>query len=166
MLALFLPVYHRAELVAISSSLDHVQHDDCIIAIDSLASMYVIQKQLNSPAKTALSPHSTLLEMIAAILCYRATSGLRTTIFKVKAHTGISGNKRADTLAKEARDPVLCDTSMIQGSIAHVAHCWPMSKKSLPDASLAPDKFAAGLCGSLKHHVSSSCARVCQSKSV
>ena len=34
------------ELVAISSSLDHVQHDDCIIATDSLASMYMIQKQL------------------------------------------------------------------------------------------------------------------------
>ena len=101
----------RAELVAISSSLDHVQHDDCIIATDSLASMYMIQKQLENPAKTTFSPHSTLLEMIAARLCYRATSGLRTTIIKVKAHTGSAGNERADTLANEARNPALCDTS-------------------------------------------------------
>ena len=45
----------RADLVAISSSLDHVQHDVCIIATDSLASMYMIQKQLNNLAKIALS---------------------------------------------------------------------------------------------------------------
>ena len=149
----------RAELVAISSSLDHVQHNSCIIATYSLASMYMIQKQLTNPAKTAFSPHSTLLEMIAARLCYRATSGLRTTIIKVKAHTGITGNERADTLANEARDLALCDTSLSQGNSPHAAHYWPMYMKSLPYASLAPDKFAANLCGSLKHHVSSSCAR-------
>ena len=81
------------------------------------------------------------------------------TIIKVKAHTGIAGDERADTLANKARDPALCDTSMNQGNSAHAAHYWPMYMKSLPDASLAPDKFAADLCGSLEHHVSSSCAR-------
>ena len=146
----------RAELVAITSSLDNVQHDDCIIATDSLASMYMM---LHNPAKIALSPPSTLLESIAARLCSRATLGLKATIIKVKAHTGIAGNERADTLANEARDPALCDTSMSQGNCAHGAHYWPMYMKSLPDASLAPDKFAADLSGSLKHHVSSSCAR-------
>ena len=70
-----------------------MQHNKCIIATDSLASMYMIQKQLHNPAKIALSPHSALLESIAAKLCSRATLGLKTRIIKVKAHTGIAGNE-------------------------------------------------------------------------
>ena len=56
-----------------------MQHDD-VVAFDSLASMYMIQKQLHSPTKTALSLslsfsfHSTLLMPFAAGLCSRTTT--------------------------------------------------------------------------------------------
>ena len=109
----------RAELVAIYSSLRHAGPADCVIATDSQASMFMVRNQLTAPGKNAYSTHNLLLEAIADELTNRARQGHGTRIIKVKSHTGVSGNEKADGLANAARLAANCAERVDLGNVAH-----------------------------------------------
>ena len=108
----------RAELSAICSALDHACSARTMIATDSKTSMHLIQNQLQFPAKKCFSPHSVLVAHIAGKVCDNARRGMHTSVIKVKAHTGLTGNEMANTLANEARQPAACDTMVSVGNTA------------------------------------------------
>ena len=94
-----------AELVAIYCSLLHAGAGDCVIATDNQASKHMIRDQLSAPGKNAHSSHSVLLAAIAEALTSRARADHRTRIIKVKSHTGVSGNEKADRRTGKCRSP-------------------------------------------------------------
>jgi len=104
---------HRAELAGISAA---VSHDYFLIAIDSENSMRQIKKQIRYPELHtyrcgSYHIHHNLLETI--IKAIRNTATLSIKFLKVKAHTSIIGNERADQIAKHvAKHPEAADTGI------------------------------------------------------
>jgi len=86
---------NRAELAAIWVALQKgAEH----IATDSQCSINQIQKMLNRPHDMREHRHQNLLNHIVELIKQRATT---TTLYKVKAHAGITGNEKADAMAKQ-----------------------------------------------------------------
>jgi ribonuclease HI len=86
---------NRAELAAIWVALQKgAEH----IATDSQCSINQIQKMLNRPHDMREHRHQNLLNHIVELITQRETT---TTLYKVKAHTGITGNETADAMAKQ-----------------------------------------------------------------
>jgi len=84
---------NRAELVPI---LHAIKQGSKHIATDSLTAMYQIKKAANRPQDLKEHRHQTLLlEIVQAIAQQQDTIH----IYKVKSHTGVVGNERADELA-------------------------------------------------------------------
>ena len=142
----------RAELVAIYCSLRHAGAGDCVIATDSQAGMYMIRNQLGAPGKNARSSHSVLLAAIAEELTSRARAGHRTRIIKIKSHTGVSGNEKADELANAARQPANCQEVVELGNVAHQEDFWPVLVQE------GSRQLASNLCSGVKCHLGP-CAR-------
>ncbi len=69
-----------------------------LIATDSENSMGQIRKQIRYPELHTYHIYHNLLEII--IIAIRNTATLSIKFLKVKAHTGIIGNERADQIAK------------------------------------------------------------------
>ena len=115
----------RAELVTIPATLQRMETQDCTIATDSLASMFMINNALRSFSRTSESPHSELLKVIAQVILSRAKLGLKTSLLKVKSHIGVQGNDMADQLANAARDSEQCSISIAIGNDAFHDRKWP-----------------------------------------
>ncbi len=93
----FTNTVHRAELAGIAAA---VTHDYFLIATDSENSMKQIRKQIRYPELHTYHIHHNLLETIINAICNTATLSITFGKFlKVKAHTGINGNERADQIA-------------------------------------------------------------------
>ena len=142
----------RAELVAIYCSLHHAGPGDCVTATDSQASMYLIRNQLSAPGKNARSSHGVLLAAIAEAPTSGARAGHRTRIIKIKSHTGVSGNEKADELANAARQPANCQEVVDLGNVAHQGDFWPVLVKE------GSRRLASNLCSGVKCHLRP-CAR-------
>jgi ribonuclease HI len=67
------------------------------IFTDSLNSLYLINTQIKHPTQQNNHPDKTILALIVKLLKDRE---VRTTLYKVRAHTNIIGNEEADKLAK------------------------------------------------------------------
>jgi len=91
----FTNTVHRAELAGIAAALTH---DYFLIATDSENSMIQIRKQIRYPELHTYHIHHNLLETIIETIRNNATFSIK--FQKVKANTGIIGNKRADQIAK------------------------------------------------------------------
>jgi len=111
---------NRAELVAILHALTNTCATEAtktrVIATDSLCSLHWINRGLRRPQTLAHSKHFQLIERIVERLRDRASRGLRTSLVKVMAHTGVVGNEMADQMAKMAAlqlagTPPCCQTS-------------------------------------------------------
>ena len=137
----------RAELVAIYSNLRHAGPADCVIATDSQASMFMVRNQLTAPGKNAYSAHNLLLAAIAEELTSRAQQGHGTRIIKVKSHTGVIGNEKADGLANAARLPANCTETVDLGNVAHRGQFWPALVKK------DTRQMASNLCSGIKAHL-------------
>ena len=81
-------------------------HDkpDIVIASDSLCSLYQIRNVLRQEHKAWGHRHEHLLLAICKELIWREQKGFFTRLIKVRAHSGIDGNERADVLAKRAAE--------------------------------------------------------------
>ena len=137
----------RAELVAIYCSLRHAGPGDCVIATDSQASMYMIRNQLTAPGNNAYSAHNLFLAAITDELTSRALAGHGTRIIKVKSHTGVTGNEKADGLANDARLPANCAETVDLGNVAHRGQFWPALVKK------DTRQMASNLCNGIKAHL-------------
>ncbi len=99
---------HRAELAGIAAA---ITHDYFLIATDSENSMRQIRKQIRYPELHTYHIHHNLLETI--IKAIRNTATLSIKFLKVKAHTGIIGDERADQIAKHvAKHPEAADNGI------------------------------------------------------
>jgi ribonuclease HI len=93
----------RAELCALvhATSKTCSNMRDEVIATDSLCSLHMITRGLRQPHTLRTNKHRDLIRTIIRHLEARASSGLHTTLLKVKSHSGISGNDAADKIARE-----------------------------------------------------------------
>ena len=82
---------HRAELAAIAAA---ITHDHFIIATDSENSMRQIRKQIRYPELHTHHVQHHLLQAITKAARNNVSPFIK--FLKVKAHTGIIGNERAD----------------------------------------------------------------------
>ncbi len=107
---------HRAELAGIAAAVTHdyflLSHDYFrTVATDSENSMRRIRKPIRYPELHTYRIHHNPLETI--IKAIRNTATLSIKFLKVKAHTGIIGNERADQIAKHvAKHPEAADTGI------------------------------------------------------
>ena len=95
----------RAELMAIHTALKKIievyPNEPAHIYTDCLNGLYVIKTQIKHLTLHNNHPDKTILQEIVEILQQRTQP---TTLYKVRAHANITGNERADELAKEGRE--------------------------------------------------------------
>ena len=96
----------RAELSAILAALTTGgvarTNETVHIFTDSLCSIHLIHRMLNSPWTLTECKHRDTLEHIIRALKERAEQGAHTYFYKVKSHAGCAGNNIVDKAAKEA----------------------------------------------------------------
>ena len=96
---------NRAELSAIHAAVLHATEAELpavTIYTDSQCSISWTARQINRPHTLSECKHADLLSNIVVALDARAALGWTTALVKVKAHTGVVGNEKADAAAKEA----------------------------------------------------------------
>ncbi len=125
---------NRAELAAIQVALNptHSQHimlqskDRTInIATDSLSSIYQIHRMLTRPQDMTEHRHSSLLQQIVDLI-----AGAQATVhlWKVKSHSGIIGNDRADKAAVAVAKGEISANQLYSNPTASNMRancCWP-----------------------------------------
>jgi ribonuclease HI len=116
---------NRAELVAIKQYLEETR--DCQqhrwVATDSATAIRMISKAVTSPQDLTEHKHRELLEDIIEALRKRKYP---LVIYKVKSHTGITGNEIADQAAKLAATSP--DTSVNVGAEPHREGYWAATR--------------------------------------
>ena len=153
---------NRAEMVALYTAIRiHMEADTITIYTDSLCSIQHIQTMLNNPARLRESNNHDLVYETASLMAHRALTGKHTNIYKVRSHTGIEGNDKADTLAKEAATlpATTLDHHITVGEQARPNMFWP----TLPDQEDAthPDpprrRQASNLTSDIKRRLPKAC---------
>ena len=95
----------------------HPGHPKIAILSDSLAAIYMVQRVVRRPGTLSVHKHQPLLHHIYLLVLARAALGLRTSFHKVRAHTGVTGNEKADAGAGATLgDPASCEYWMPNNS--------------------------------------------------
>lgn len=141
---------NRAELAAIYYTTQTFQptlliekqtsDDNLIIATDSMLSLYLINSGVKRPHTLRMSKHRELALAIADIVASRACAGKRTTLLKVKAHSALSGNDKADEMAKHAVAAIACGCNLptvLVGQLARENQHWVQHTSTLPDGTVS-----------------------------
>lgn len=171
----------RAELAAICAALMYslalpLPQKSLTLFTDSLASLYLIQRILRRPDTLRECKHALLLRVIAMLIMRRAHAHLRTAICKVKAHSGQSGNERADGGAADAlASPALCTYVMSHSENQYMLTlpAWPcLPPRSVPAVTSTPTLmgptappaspvFLGDLTSAINSHVLTTCPATC-----
>ena len=113
---------------------------------------------IHDPTTTTRSIHTELLHSIQKHLIQRILHGSHTTLCKVRSHTGILGNDRADTLARKAAEhPTLTNFTDTTGEIPRHNVYWPTVQPprtpmgDIPPRILAPN-LTQGITSNLSIH--------------
>ena len=75
------------------------------------------QSRLNNHEPILIGGPTPSFAQTAVNFCNNARHGMRMSIGKMKAHTGLTGNVLADRLANEARQTADCDAMVLVGNI-------------------------------------------------
>jgi len=147
----------RAELVAIHTALSTFSTHEWIgIFTNSLSSLQAIghhHTKSGTPSAKHYHHHRLLLESITDLTETRRSSGLSTTLHKIRAHTNIRGNDLAEAAAKlsvthyDTLLPPKARRAEI-GEIAPHPHYWDMytAKPPPPAPALSTGTNSATLC--------------------
>ncbi|KAK3265738.1 hypothetical protein CYMTET_25594 [Cymbomonas tetramitiformis] len=98
---------NRAELLAIHAALrarERTTPGEIAICTDSLCSMHQILNMLSRPHTMECHRHRDLLEDILSLVEQHNSQGTKVSLRKVKSHTGVKGNDKADEAAKQAAE--------------------------------------------------------------
>ena len=98
---------NRAEGAAVFALLVDILEEDehATIFTDSQWVIHMLSRAVWEPASIEGNLHGQLLQGASRQIVARANNGIRTSILKVKAHTGVVGNEGADSAAKRAAHP-------------------------------------------------------------
>ena len=119
----------RVELNAILIAIKHIQHTqrDTYIFTYSLNSIYLINNHIHHPTSQHHHPDKLL---IAAIIQQIYWTPHKIYIHKVRAHSDITGNEIADTLANEGTTK----ENPPNTPHSHIAHSTPILASQLPNS--------------------------------
>ena len=151
---------NRAELSGIHQALIHEASelaDTLHIYTDSLCSLSLIQRIINTPWTLRDSKHLFLLNDILNTLKKRSENGRRTCFHKVKSHIGIHGNEKADKKANEAAmDPQSANITEESNSAPYEGKVWvkhaPPQNPKDTDEPIAP-RYLSNLSEDIKRKV-------------
>ena len=98
---------NRAEAAAVFETVWRIVADDedAVIFTDSQWTIHMPERAIWEPHTLAGHLHWQLLWDTARRIVGRANEGVRTSIIKVKAHSGVIGNEGADEAKKAAAQP-------------------------------------------------------------
>jgi ribonuclease HI len=138
----------RAELSAVLAALRHavtMPPSPLVLFTDSLASILLVRASLRRPDTLWEHKHAPMLVAIRALLLSRASLALHTTLQKVRAHSGLHGNDRADHAATAAAlDPLSCTSTVPDGLNGYLASlpAWPCALPPPSDPQAQPRLLA------------------------
>jgi hypothetical protein len=104
--------------------IEDIKRDE-IVATDSQAIMYMINKHHYKPPKHAECMHKELLQGIIGILLTRAKADNHNTFINVKSLIGRQGKEVAGRLAGEAIDRTSYDQQVMMGTNGLKNMFWP-----------------------------------------
>jgi endonuclease/exonuclease/phosphatase family metal-dependent hydrolase/ribonuclease HI len=128
----------RAELCALvhaTGTTCDIARDE-VVATDSLCSLHMIHRGMRQPNTLRHCKHKDVIHQIVSNIRARAEKGVRTTLIKVKAHTGVCGNEQADAIAKAVAtqripsDGALCHITL--GSSPYEDVVWLAAANGIP----------------------------------
>jgi len=151
---------NRAELVAIHQAIARIDYNtDLTLHTDSLCSLQLINKMIQDPTTSTRSLHSELLHSIRTHLVQRILAGSHTTLCKVRSHTGILGNDRADALARNAAtNPASVRYTDTTGEQPRHNTYWPtVQPPCTPLGTTPPRALAPNLTNGISLNLPTSC---------
>lgn len=118
---------YRAELAGIWGWLTrYIESPKIFNLSDSLNSLRAVSNCVHRPWTLYFHKHKELIFDILRLLRDRSDRGFQTVLAKVRAHSNIWGNEKADELAKAAaHSPSICDIQCNVGVGSIPAKYWP-----------------------------------------
>jgi ribonuclease HI len=127
---------NQAELAAITIVLEANKNDHSLsILTDSAFSINTIRRYATDPLSFIHHPHKHLLQLTDHLIHARDSMGYKTHIGKVKSHTGVAYNDKANTAARnvveghKTPDIIFTDTDPLVGGL----RTWPQTRKNGKD---------------------------------
>ena len=123
----------QGELAALHYAVHHMsgQDEDVVILTDSMTAIQLLRRMLERPSSLRYHMHRALLQQILPAMLARQG---HTTICKVRAHIGVPGNSRADSLCRAAHAATAGDT-FTSAADSTTGPNWVLSEHKTPEGA-------------------------------